>query len=417
MRELVKRAGNALKTLFEEGWNYLGSLAAVSLFSATLGLGIYHAAVQDKAPRYYCYSGVYNPAGADVPRGICALGEETSPGIPHVRLEYDEQGKLRRMKSVNAQGRLCALPGSQVAEQRVTYDESGHVKRRENLNAVGKLAEDAQGVAVREFEHSPAGHHVLTRFYNAKGERVSPRFPGYAEQRIHYDAAGRPLEIIHLGADAQPAPNAIGEELVKYHYADDGRVTRRNLVKGKTADNVYGVAVEELLKNEQHSCRRWKNAAGRLVIHPLVGAAPLQNEQHAAAGVGRCCYLQEDGTPISTCRACAEQLVHYNNHGLIEWEYFCGADGLPVNHAALGYAERTCEYTHNGHLKCEHFRDETGNPAPLCEKRHIITHAGRYALSLHLDGSTSIHPEHSEPTGKPKHHSDSYHGHCRICLP
>ena len=183
MRMFLKRAGGSLRRLFELVWQFLGSMTAVCLFAAVLGLGLYHAVVHDVAPRYRYFAGLHNPVGAEPPSGIIAMGDSESPGVPHVRLEYLADGRLKTVKYMDGRGRLQALPGSQVAEQRLSYDAESRLVRRENRSVSGNPVEDAQGVAVREFEYNPAGLLSCTRFRNAAGQVVSPRFPGYAECR------------------------------------------------------------------------------------------------------------------------------------------------------------------------------------------------------------------------------------------
>ena len=389
----AKRGAGVLRSLFETAWNYLGSLAAVCLFAAVLGLGIYHAVVYDGELRCYCYAGVYNPVGAEEPQGILLLSKDAAPGVVHVRMEYDGRGKLQRMKSLDASGYVRALPGSRVAEQRLQYDAAGRLIRRENRDAAGALVDDAQGVAVREFAYDAAGRHVRSLFRNAAGDRVSPRFPGYAECRISYDAEGRLERMLHLDAEGNPAPNARGEELVQYQYGEDGKVRRSNLVGGELAENVHGIATEVREELEHGFCCRWLDAAGNPAVHPQVGAAALLRENKEAVHIERRRLLGTDGEPQATCRACAEHMVRLNSRGLPEWELHGGADGLPVDHRALGYAERVCLYDAAGNLQREYFWDAAGNPAPLCERRHAATAAGNYTLSLHADGSTAVQPE------------------------
>lgn len=393
MRRWAERGIGVLKALFETAWNYLGSLAAVCLFAAVLGLGIYHAVMYDGDLRCYCYAGVYNPVGAEEPQGIQLLGRDAAPGVAHVRMEYDGQGKLQRMKSLDANGYVRALPGSRVAEQRLQYDADGRLSRRENRDAAGALVDDAQGVAVREFAYDAAGRHIRSQFRNAAGALVSPRFPGYAECRISYDAEGRPERILHLDAVGRPAPNAQGEELVQYWYGADGRVQRSNLVGGALAENVHGIATEVHEEQEHGSHCSWQDASGNPVEHPQVGAVALRRENKEALHLERCCLLGADGEQQSTCRACAEHMVRLNSWGLPEWEFYGGADGLPAINRALGYAERVCLYDAAGKLQREYFWDASGNPAPLCERLHTSTAAGNYVLSLHADGSTSVQPE------------------------
>lgn len=393
MQSLVNRAGSALLGLFEVCWHYLGSLAAVCLLAAALGLGIYHMLIPDSAPTCYCYAGVRNTAGAVPPDGVLALGRNASPGVPHVRLEHDEKGRVSRMKSVDGQGRLCALPGSRVAEQLLEYDAGNRLVRKENRDAHGMPAEDAQGVASRIFERDTGGRVVRTEFRNAAGLLTSPRFPGYAESRAQYDPQGRLVRVVYLGTDGRPTRNAAGEGLVEYSYGADGSVTRSNYVGGELADNYAGVAQEEWHSNALGSTRLWKDAAGNAVINPAVGAAALHRDYALRGGVERRRFTDTVGEPNEHTRACSEHLVRFNDAGKPEWEFYGGADGLPVNHPALGYAERLCRYAPEGQLEREYFWDAQGRPAAISERRHVATHDGAYTLSLHSDGSTVVQPE------------------------
>lgn len=392
MRHLIKRTGRVVQALFEAAWNYMGSLAAVCLFAAVLGLGIYHAVVQDVAPRYYCFAGVHNPAGAEPPQGLLPLGVDTRPSVPHVRLEYDALGLLRRMKSLDAEGRLCPLPGSRVAEQRLFYDVAGHLRKRENRDAFGALVPDAQGVAVREFEHDAAGRLTRTLFRNAAGALTLPRFPGYAECRVRYDAAGRPLSEVYLAADGKPVRNAAGEERVEYQYGADGSVTRRNLVQGVLADNADGFAVEVKRCTVSGFTQSWLDAVGKPVTHRRHGAAHLVYESQPGTGVERRCFMGVDGVPGAACPVLAEHLVSCNRHGAPVWEFYGGADGTAVNHPALGYAERVCSYSPDGKLERELYLNADGEPALVFERRHAESGGGHYVLSLHRDGGSTVRP-------------------------
>lgn len=393
MRTVAKQAGETLKGLFEFAWNYLGSLAAMCLLVAVLGLGIYHTVLPESAASCRCYAGVLNTAGAEPPDGVLPLGNGEVRGVPHVRLEYDEAGRVSCMKSVDARGRLAALPGSRVAEQLLHYDEAGRLVRKENRDAAGAPAEDAHGVAQRLFERDAAGRVVRTEFRNAAGARVTPRYPGYAESRVSFDAQGRPLRVEYLDAAGVPVQNAAGEEVVEYRYGEDGSVQRSNFVDGRLADNYAGIAQEELRPCEQGTCRVWKNMEGEPMVHPAVGAAALHHDIAAQSGLERRRFMDATGTPCQASRACAEHLMRHGSSGKPEWECYSGADGLPVNHPALGYAERICLYSPEGRLAREYFWNEQGLPAEINERRHVDTHAGAYTLSLHSDGSTRVQPE------------------------
>lgn len=394
MRMFLNRAGESLRRLFELTWHFLGSMAAVCLFAAVLGLGIYHAVVHDSSPQYRYYAGLHNPAGAEPPSGIISMGNEASPGVPHVRLEYLADGRLKSVKYVDSQGRLCPLPGSRVAEQRLSYNAESRLTRKENRAAGGALAEDAQGVAVREFAYDSAGRLVSTRFRNAAGQLSMPRFPGYAECRTRYDAAGNPLVVEYLDAGGKPVVNAAGEQRVEYEYRDDGNtVIRRNVVDGKIVDNYSGIAQEEYREFPNGTSRSWSNAAGEPVEHPDWGAASLHCDTHLAKGLKRRRLLGADGAPCKGTEPCTEHLQRSNLAGMPEWECFGGEDGMPVNHPARGYAERVCEYAPTGELEREYFWDCNGRPARVTERRLTTTPLGRYSLSLQRDGSTTVQPE------------------------
>ena len=395
MRSYAKRVVEVLQGAVDVLWRYLGSLGAVCLLAAVLGLGIYHAVVQDVSPRLCCYAGVCNMPGALPPEGIVPLGTGEVEGVPHVRLEYGADGSLLRMRHVNAEGNAAPLPGSKVAEQRLFYQEGENplLVRKENCGVSGQLVEDAQGVAVCSFDYNADGRLVRTRFCNSAGQLVQPRFPGYAECRVEYDAEGRPQSVQYLSAEGKPVVNAAGEEQVRYEYGEDGSVKRSNFVAGKLAANACGVAVESVHPQEGGTCCRWYDAAGNPAVHGRVGAAVLQHEKLSVPGVTRRRLMDEAGEPCHRVRVCAEHLMRCNAHGQPEWECYAAADGMPVEHPALGYAERVCEYSRAGHLEREYFWDAAGKPAPVCEARHVRTPDGVYTLRLHADGATSVQPE------------------------
>lgn len=392
MRRILSRAGGVFRQVFEAGWHYLGSLAAVSLFAAVLGLGIYHAVVQDAAGRVACYAGMVNPAGAEPPRGTLLLGKCLSPGVAHTRMEYSAEGRLQRMRHLDAENRLCPWPGSKVAEQRLYYNKDSRLIRKENRDETGRSTPDAHGVASREFEYDAAGRLVRTRFLDAAGRLTRPRFPGYAECRMSYDEQGRPRQVLYLDAMGQPVVNAAGEEKVEYEYGAGGSVCRRNFVGGSLADNREGVA-QECFQTEPGGTRRsWQNAKGEPVVQPDLGAASLVHESSPATGVSRRRYLDVRQQPCTSTRACAEHLMRTDRAGRLAWEFYGGADGLAVNHPVLGYAERVCEYADDGRLEREYFWDASGHAAPVYESRYTETPEGTYALHLHADGSTEVLP-------------------------
>lgn len=393
------RLGGLCRRLFEYVWSWLGSAAAVALMLGVLAMGVHHVSTPNAAdvPRLRCFAGVRNAAGAEPPQGITPLGPALADALPlpHVRVEYDGEGRVCRVLHLDAAGRLSRFPGSRVAEQRVEYDAAGRLVCKRNFNRDGQAVADASGVAVREFGYDAAGRLVRTAFFNASGVGVVPRMPGYAEQRIEYDAQGRPLRIRHLDAKGHALPNAEGEETVEYAYDDvHGRSERCNRVAGVPADNAAGFAVERTDRTHDGRVmhRVWLNAAGEAVANPAVGAVALLEETTASPGVQRTRLCGADGVMQPVARPAAEHLLRCDAAGHPEWECFNAADGLPAEHPAYGYAERVCEYSPAGHLLREYFWDASGNPTSCYRKDYTLTEEGEYVLSLFTDGSSELVP-------------------------
>lgn len=399
MSPFLSACAVSARRLFEYVWGWLGSAAAVALMLGVIAMGVHHVIepmAGDNA-RLRCYAGVRNAAGAEPPQGIMPLsaGMADALPLPHVRVEYDGEGRVCRVLHLDAAGRLTRFPGSRVAEQRVEYDAAGHLVRKRNYNRDGQPVADASGVAVREFSYDAEGRLIRTAFLNASGSGIVPRMPGYAEQRISYDAQGRPLMVRHLDAKGHPICNAEGEETVEYSYDDEhGFSVRRNTVAGETADNGAGFAVErtERTRDGRLTRRVWMNAAGDAVRNPAVGAAAMLEEQTAAPGVQRTRLCAQDGTLRQQERTAAERLQRCDAAGKPEWECFNAADGLPTEHPAYGYAERVCEYSPAGHLRREYFWDASGRPTLCYRKDYTLTDDGEFVLSLFTDGSTELRP-------------------------
>lgn len=400
MHTFFLRAGRGVRHLFEYAWAYLGSAAAAALMLGVLATGARYAVQPESQgmPQLRCYAGVRNAAGAEPPQGLTPLGSPVAAdalAMPHVRVESDAEGRVRRVAHVEAAGQLSRFPGSRVAEQRVEYDEEGRLTRKCNYGVDGKPVADASGVAVRCFEYDGAGRLTRSAFFNAAGQGVVPRMPGYAEQLISYDEQGRPLMLRHRDAKGRPVINAEGEETVEYVYDDAHGVSERcNRVHGEPADNAAGFAVErtESTRDGRATRRVWLNAAGEPVPNPAVGAVALLEEQTAAPNVQRTRLCGADGVPCCAARPAAEHLQRCDAAGRTEWECFNAADGLPSAHPALGYAERVCEYSPAGRLQREYFWDASGNPTACYRKDYTLTREGEYVLLLYTDGSSELRP-------------------------
>lgn len=398
MAEIFRVLGRRLRRAFEYAWGYMGTLAALGLLLGVLGMGIFHSYTRDApAKEVRCFTGLFNTAAPEAPRGIGQLPYQGAdiPG-PHIRFEYGEGGRMERLVHVDARGNIAPMPGSRVAEQKVEYDAAGRVVARRNYDAMGIPAADASGVSVREFEYDDAGQLVRNTLLNEQGRKIVPRMPGYAEMRLSWDAAGRPLSIRYMDGEGRPVTNARGENHIQYSYDDERHeVIRSNFIGDVLADNALGYATECRRSTADGSATHtsWKNAAGAPVRHPSLGAASLLAEQTRTDHLKRERLCSEKGIMRDSARVCAEHLVRTDGQGLVEWECFNAADGLPCQNEALGYAERVCEYAPDGTLQREYFWDAGGNPSSCYEKRYAVSNGTRHVLSLHADGSTELRQE------------------------
>lgn len=384
---LMQRARRA----FEYLWGYTGTLAAMGLLLGVSAMGLRHV-WGEKGPEYRCFSGLFNSARAEIPLG---LGELPTAGAevvgPHLRFEYGKGGRLERLVHIGADGLRSAMPGSRVAEQRLEYDEKGRITSKRNFSAGGHPAPDGSGVAIRQYHYDDAGRLVRTVFRDEHARRIVPRMPGYASETISYDDAGRPRRMEYRDGEDELVVNARGESCVEYTY-DDARHSsvRTNWVDGTPRENRQGIASERRQMTADGQALRisWYDASGRPVVNPEVGASSILQEKGAEGTLVRHRFCGENGVMRGDGRTCSEHLVRNTPEGVLEWECFNAADGMPCFNESRGYAERVCEYRGDGSLEREYFWDAEGNPTPCYEKRYAHDASGRHVLSLHTDGST-----------------------------
>lgn len=386
-----------LRALLEYGWGYMGTLAAMGLLIGVLGMGIYHACTRDaEYQSMRCFSGMLNTADATPPTGLDELPRPTV-SVPHLRFEYGKGGRLERLVHISAEGRPTAMPGSSVSEQRLSYDSAGRLTRKSNYTATGAPTTDASGVHARSFAYDDAGRLTRTTFLDRAGRPIVPRMPGYAEESISYDEKGRPLSIEYLDGKGAPITNARGERRIVYEYDDEhSGVTRTNYIAGAPADDAHGVAREHRFttKDGHTQWTTWYDAAGNHAHHPETGACGKLTEISRDGTLSRERLCEESGTMCRRKTACAERVVRTTPRGLVEWECYNDAEGMPCMNDALGYAERVCEYGVDGALMKEYFWDAAGNPCSRYEKRYTHTPAGDHVLTLLADGSTEVRKLH-----------------------
>lgn len=379
--------------LLEYTWGYMGTLAAMGLLIGVLGMGIFHACTRDaefESMRYF--GGMFNSSDATPPRGLDELPREL-PAVPHLRFEYGKGGRLERLVHINAEGLPSPMPGSRVAEQRIEYDAAGHITRKSNYTATGAPTTDAAGVHARVFSYDRDGHLVRTEFHDRSGHLIVPRMPGFAVESIAYDAKGRPESIEYTDGKGNPITNSRGERRIVYVY-DDARhsSTRTNYIGGEPAEDVHGVAREEKQSTKDgRSCwTTWYDATGKNVHHHETGACAVLSETSRDGTMHRERKCEENGTPCRQKTDYAERVVRTTPQGLIEWECFNDANGMPCMNEALGYAERVCEYGPDGALTREYFWDADGHPCARYEKRYTKDADGEHVLTLLADGGTEL---------------------------
>ncbi len=378
-------------------WGYTGTLAVVAVLGGTLGRGAMQLVRSAKHPTSVVFcAGMTNPAEPISPQPIGIMGNGIQPAVAHVQMLKNSEGRTVEARFVDEEGKPHALPGSRVARQTVEYDKAGRVVRRVNLDVAGNPAEDAAGVAIREFAYDGMGQLVRQSYRGDDGLPTAAHPIAIAEQRISYDEKGRPLVVRNLGVNGLSKPNSAGEETLSYTYHDaDGVEVRRNFVHDLPANNERGVAIQRITRGSdgRELRREWLDAAGNPVIHPQEGAAGILHEYHPASRIFRSVRLDETGEPIQPEQGWTEHLVRHTEKGLPEWECYTGADGLLRDNPGVGYAEKVSLYAPDGRKTYEYFWRADGSHADCCEKRYARSPDGRaYCLSLHHDGSSSVMP-------------------------
>lgn len=374
--------------VLEDAWVYLGSLAAMSLLVGVLGMGIYHMMTwrEDRGHVEY-FLGAVNTPDESLPVGLAPLPESVADGgeMSHIRFEYADDGKLKRLVHVDGSGEVCAMPGSHVAEQRIRYDENGRVACKANYDASGNAVTDAAGIASRHFFYDDRGNCVRTELRDAEGALASAPLPGYAVVTTRYDERNRPLLTEYWDADLQATINAVGESRVVYFYDDAAHeIQRRNYVGESLASNRLGYAVEKHTLSD----------GGRILTVEWLDEA-LQPTLNSWAGTSAVCSQQAtNGTEPRGNSGCASHLIHRDSKGRPEWESYRNEEGAPQMNAALGYAERHCRYRADGAIESEAFVDADGLPAACAERRYPELRSGEMplVLSLHRDGRTELRP-------------------------
>ena len=395
MHDFRSRVFVLLKRWFEYIWSYMGTLSAMVLLLGVLGMGIYHVMQRDVDDvNVRCYTGLYNTAGPELPTGLDEI-MPTEQGVnsAHIRFEYDKKGRLLRLVHLNRHGQLSSLPGSSVAEQRMVYDDQGRVIARRNYGVRGEPVSDASGISAREFEYDGDGRLIARIFRDTHGRKIVPRMPGYAEERIAYDAKGRPLSIRFLDGEGNAVVNARGESEVTFAYDDVHHETvKTNSVNGTTANNNEGFAVQVTRSTNDGltSQTMWRDAAGAAVSHGDGGAWSVLEESRPSELIRRIRYCGKDGVMVDSARVWSEHLIRSTPQGKVEWECYNGSDGLPCLNHVCGYAERVCEYGSDGQLESEYFWDALGNPSECYAKHHTTTDGRHHVISLLSDGATEL---------------------------
>lgn len=393
---MIRKIGRIL----EDAWVYLGSLAAMALLVGVLGMGIYHMMTwREDSGHIECFRGAVNTPDASLPVGLSPLPDSVADSgeTAHIRFEYADDGRLRRLAYVDASGEVTPMPGSRVAEQRIRYDDKGRVSCKANYDGAGEPAADAAGVASRHFFYDERGNCVRTELRDADGALVCARLPGYAVATTRYDERNRPLVTAYLNEKEQPTVNALGESRVEYAYDETAHeMQRRNYVGEALAVNRLGYAIEKHTMSDGNRLLRveWLDAQQQPVYNASAGAAVVCTKRSPGGADTLELYGGCDGALRGCEPVCAARLVHCDLKGRPEWERYQNAEGRPQMNEALGYAERHCRYREDGALASETFLDAGGHPAS-CAERHYPLHRADEApmvLTLHRDGRTALRP-------------------------
>lgn len=222
MREWWRTTCRAMFKMLRHLWAYSGTLAALSLMTAVLGMSLYYLIVGEPkdnvADLHYFrnYVGVYNAAGPHPPRGLGMSVAQTNTELPMIQFEYNSQGNPVRVVCMGSDGKIQTMPGSSVAEQKLSYDASGRLMSKRNYDAVGRPAPDAHGIVATDYHYNDSGLFTHAdskdsggqmRRYSQKDEADRTKTRCYEQRTIPIGDTNYVLSLFNDGStEIRPAP-------------------------------------------------------------------------------------------------------------------------------------------------------------------------------------------------------------------
>ncbi len=300
----------------------------------------------------------------------------TSSSIAHMRLEYDEHGRL--VKRMFLSLLKDTIPDANGAfGQRYKYDEQGRVTEVTAIDRAGNAVGDLNGTSIRRYKYDDDGNRTEAAFFAADGN------PSHEGHNIHiarfgYDEVGNMTSEMYFNGHEQPvASEKSGVFGYKYEYDGDGFRIRTTCVDadGEPMFNRNGYVAEVYEPDENNFVARIQlvdeennpvtgnfngdRTSGIRFINTATGL-PLEMS-----------LLDENGEQTDNELSISTIRRTFNDQGDMLTEETLRLDGTPVGRNGNDSRSVT-DYDHLGRVKSRAYFDSDDNPTVNADGVHKI---------------------------------------------
>jgi hypothetical protein len=276
-------------------------------------------------------------------------------------LEFDAPGRVRRARTVDAQG--APTPDGKVYERRIARNAIGAIYEKSFFGATSEPVTDKWGVHRTTYELDEHGSELVRRHFDAQGEPALVQ--NAAVVRSEYDEYGNPAKTSYFDADDRPTRG--GE-----HQAAALRFTR----------DARGNEIQLELLNEQ----------GR----PLAGKDGFATRLRTVDELDRTIeerYFSETGAPVPHLgQGCARSELQYDQRSNVTSEQCLDQQGAPTL-GKRGYFRLEYSYDRRDNPITLQYLDLAGAPETL--------KAGYAVEKRFYDGDRHVRSDFLDAHGKP----------------
>ena len=231
----------------------------------------------------------YSPDGSRIEQRYLGPGGEVKAGaasrVATVSMQYDDNGFLSVRKFFDAEGSATSAE-RRIHIERLESNSWGDIVSQSFISPDYSAVADGDGVHRYLYEYTPEGKLSAVSCWSSSGKAVPSKgevgyhrkvlayddrllmvrelyydrqgsltsfWGGANGQAYRYDEAGRTVEVLYVGRDAQPVDTRLGFASEKREYDDAGRLVRACLF-----DNLGQPAVAAARGASGFHCRAWE---------------------------------------------------------------------------------------------------------------------------------------------------------------